>query len=118
MGITPKFRSRSDMAIVSQIFSQSAKSCSLRKRTARGTAVVPEVNFNKAGGFALHFPSVEAALLSGKVFQEPPGTVATTAVARQIFNAFSLCSSLSICSNGKTTICLRKQARNSDGQSG
>ena len=47
--MTPKFKSRWLMPIVSQMFSQSASNCSLRKRTARGAAVVPEVSFNSEG---------------------------------------------------------------------
>ena len=37
------------MPIVAQIWSQSATSCSARKRTTRGRAVVPEVSFRKCG---------------------------------------------------------------------
>jgi len=65
------------------MFSQSAKSCSLRNRTARGVAVVPEVNFNKAGGFAPHFSSVEAAVLSGK-FKNSSAETADTTVRRLV----------------------------------
>ena len=46
-----KFRSPSVIPIVSQIWLQSASSCSLRKRIARGAAVVPEVSLSNRGGF-------------------------------------------------------------------
>ncbi len=47
--MTAKFRSPSVIPIVSQICSASASSCALRKRIARGAAVVPEVSLSNTG---------------------------------------------------------------------
>ena len=65
MGITPKLMSVSEIFIVAQICSQSARSWWLWKRIALGPAVVPEVNFKSDGGF---FHSVELVVLSGTTF--------------------------------------------------
>jgi len=121
IGMTPKFKSRGLMPIVSQMFSQSASNCSLRKRTARGAAVVPDVSFNSEGrslpqSFAL-ISVVAAAVAGGRIWTSlPPATAAAT--TRPISNALCFCSSLIVCSSGRTTSCLRRHARNNDGQSG
>ena len=66
---------------------------------------------------AFEIYNVAAAISGGKNVEIlPPGTTAAT--TRQISNALCFCSSLIVCSSGRTTSCLRRQARNNDGQSG
>ncbi len=116
--MTPKLRSTSVIPIVSQIWSQSARSCSLLNRIVRGAAVVPEVNLRSNGALSSQC-IVAAAVLSGRtLISLPPETAAaTTAHAPQISSAAFFCCSLIVCSSGKTTNCLRKHASRIDGQS-
>src|SRR5438132_12118367 len=119
--MTPKLRSTSEIPIVSQIWSESARSCLLLKRIARGAAVVPDVNLRSDG--RLFFQLVVAAevpvrlgLRIGRISVElPPETAA--AITLQILNALSRCCSLIACSSGRTTTPRRKHAIKMDGQS-
>ncbi len=67
MGTTPKFTSLGVIPIVSQMFSQSASNCSLRKRMARGAAVVPEVSLRREGCLSAQGGAVVAAEAPGPV---------------------------------------------------
>src|SRR5213080_1456615 len=96
IGITPKFRSTSEISIVSQICLQSASSCSLRKRTSRGVAVVPEVNLKSVGGLS-------------------PQSVIPLFAATE--NAASDCSLGTDSSMGRKTFRFLRQTKNDEGQS-
>src|SRR5947209_17623113 len=90
-GMTPKFRSVPEIPLVSQIWSQSASNCSLRKQIARGAAVVPEVSFRSDGGL-LPQSGAAADVLMATTSGLPPGTLsAITALAPQISSAASRC---------------------------
>ena len=93
-GMTPKFRSVSVMPIVPQICSQSASNCALRKRMARGAAVVPEVSLSRTGGRFPQFRALQCSIAAWR------------------------CGAVVDSSSGSATNPWRKQARKTDGQSG
>ena len=97
IGITPKLRSTSAMPIVSQIWSQSAKRFSLRKRIIRGAEVVPEVSLKSVGGWSPH---------------------SVIPLFAAIERAAPACSSVIASSIGRSTRCVRKHARKNEAQSG
>ena len=115
--MTAKLRSCPVIPMVSQIWVQSARSCSLRKRIARGAAVVPEVSFKSDGGFGPHsigsWGNARRTMRSSGVFAEPAAS--TMAAARQIPSAASRSRSAMVCSMGSATSPWRRQARSNAG---
>ena len=122
--MTPKLRSESEIPIVAQIWLQSASSCSPRKRTARGAAVVPEVSLRRDG-------MDSRRTLSGR--SEPDwrclqrqnhrphcrrGRRPLQPATLQSFKALSRSCSPIDCSRGSTTSSRRRHAIKTSGQAG
>ncbi len=108
--MTPKLISSGRSPIVRQILRQSATSWLCRNRTARGSAVVPEVNLRKSGSGSFHAISGESrrSIAFGR-------TMPCAWVTRRIFSSAELATSGS---SGAIINLRSRQARNNAGHTG